>query len=96
MAANGSGLQWSTVRSLALAWVLTLPAAIMMSGSLYGIFARSSDGLATRCVDLRTPPISAALTFVASQISLALNYPSLLSSWARRAGRETTKFRPLW
>ncbi len=38
MAANGSGLQWSTVRSIALAWVLTLPAAIMLSGSLYFLF----------------------------------------------------------
>ncbi|MDR3099804.1 MAG: inorganic phosphate transporter, partial [Paraburkholderia sp.] len=28
MAANGSGLQWNTVRSLVLAWVLTLPASI--------------------------------------------------------------------
>jgi inorganic phosphate transporter, PiT family len=35
MAANGSGLQWSTLRNLALAWVLTLPAAILLSGSLY-------------------------------------------------------------
>ena len=35
MAASGSGLQWSTVKSIALAWVLTLPAAILLSGSLY-------------------------------------------------------------
>jgi PiT family inorganic phosphate transporter len=35
MAANGSGLQWSTVRSIALAWVLTLPAAAILSGALY-------------------------------------------------------------
>jgi PiT family inorganic phosphate transporter len=35
MAANGSGLQWSTIRSIALAWVLTLPAAMMISGTLY-------------------------------------------------------------
>jgi PiT family inorganic phosphate transporter len=35
MAANGSGLQWSTVRSLILAWVLTLPASIVLSGGLY-------------------------------------------------------------
>ena len=35
MMANGSGLQWSTVRSLIMAWVLTLPAAILMSGTLY-------------------------------------------------------------
>ena len=28
MAANGSGIQWSTLRSIALAWVLTLPCAM--------------------------------------------------------------------
>ncbi len=38
MVANGSGMQWSTVRSIALAWVLTLPAAMVMSGVLYLIF----------------------------------------------------------
>jgi PiT family inorganic phosphate transporter len=38
MVANGSGMQWSTVRSIALAWVLTLPAAMIMSGTLYAIF----------------------------------------------------------
>ena len=35
MAANKSGLQWGTVRNLALAWVLTLPVAMLLSGSLY-------------------------------------------------------------
>jgi len=35
MAANGSGLQWSTVRSIALAWVITLPAAMAIAGGLY-------------------------------------------------------------
>ena len=35
MAANGSGLQWSTVRSIALAWVLTLPAAMGIAAGLY-------------------------------------------------------------
>ena len=38
MAANGSGLQWNTVRSLILAWVLTLPASIALSGLLYWVF----------------------------------------------------------
>jgi PiT family inorganic phosphate transporter len=38
MAANGSGLQWSTLRSIALAWVLTLPAAMLISGGLYYLF----------------------------------------------------------
>jgi inorganic phosphate transporter, PiT family len=37
MAASGAGLQWSTVRSMIMAWVLTLPAAILMSGSLYWV-----------------------------------------------------------
>ena len=37
MAANGSGLQWSTVRAIASAWVLTLPAAMAISGMLYFI-----------------------------------------------------------
>ena len=40
MAANRSGLQWSTIRNLAMAWVLTLPAAILLSGSLYWLFAK--------------------------------------------------------
>ena len=35
MAASGAGLQWSTVRNMALAWVLTLPAAITIAGALY-------------------------------------------------------------
>ena len=32
-----SGLQWSTVRSIALAWVITLPAAMALAGGLYFI-----------------------------------------------------------
>jgi PiT family inorganic phosphate transporter len=38
MAANGSGLQWSTVRSLALAWVLTLPVSIALAAGLFWVF----------------------------------------------------------
>jgi inorganic phosphate transporter, PiT family len=38
MAANGSGLQWATVRNVLLAWVLTLPAAILLSGGLFVLF----------------------------------------------------------
>jgi len=37
MAANGSGLQGGTLRNIALAWVLTLPAAMAIAGSLYFI-----------------------------------------------------------
>jgi PiT family inorganic phosphate transporter len=38
MAANGSGLQLSTLRNIATAWVLTLPCAIMLSAFLYWVF----------------------------------------------------------
>ncbi len=38
MAANRSGLQASTIKNMVLAWVLTLPAAIMLSGSLFALF----------------------------------------------------------
>jgi PiT family inorganic phosphate transporter len=38
MVANGSGLQWSTLRSIALAWVCTLPAAALLSGGLFWLF----------------------------------------------------------
>jgi PiT family inorganic phosphate transporter len=35
MVANRSGLQWSTVRNLLMAWVLTLPVSIALAGGLY-------------------------------------------------------------
>jgi PiT family inorganic phosphate transporter len=38
MAANGSGLQWSTIKNIAMAWVFTLPAAALISGSLFWLF----------------------------------------------------------
>ncbi|MDF7631219.1 inorganic phosphate transporter [Erwiniaceae bacterium L1_55_4] len=38
MAANKSGLQLSTIRNLALAWVLTLPVSVLLSGLLYALF----------------------------------------------------------
>jgi PiT family inorganic phosphate transporter len=40
MAANHSGLQMSTVRNLALAWVLTLPASICLAASLFWLFSK--------------------------------------------------------
>jgi len=42
MAANGTGLQWGTVRNLLMAWVLTLPISIMLSGTLFWAFAKLS------------------------------------------------------
>ena len=40
MAANHSGLQWSTVRNLAMAWVLTLPASMVLAGFLFWGFRK--------------------------------------------------------
>jgi PiT family inorganic phosphate transporter len=38
MAANRSGLQMSTLRNIAAAWVFTLPVAALLSGSLFWLF----------------------------------------------------------
>jgi inorganic phosphate transporter, PiT family len=38
MAANGCGVQMSTIRSIALAWVLTLPCAMGLSAFLFFVF----------------------------------------------------------
>ena len=43
MAANKSGLQAATVRSLLMAWVLTLPVSILLAGSLFWLFSRLSS-----------------------------------------------------
>ena len=40
MAANHSGLQWGTVRNLAMAWVLTLPASMVLAGFLFWTFRK--------------------------------------------------------
>ena len=40
MVANRSGLQLTTLRNLAIAWILTLPVAVVLSGSLYWVFTQ--------------------------------------------------------
>ena len=42
MAANKSGLQISTIRNIAAAWVFTLPAAALLSGGLFYLFRQLS------------------------------------------------------
>ena len=42
MAANGTGLQWATVRNLIMAWVLTLPVAIVLAATLFWAFVKIS------------------------------------------------------
>ncbi len=39
MVANGSGLQWSTIRNIAMAWVCTLPAAALISAGLFWVLS---------------------------------------------------------
>jgi PiT family inorganic phosphate transporter len=43
MAANKSGLQMSTIRSIAAAWVFTLPAAALLSGCLFWVFDKMAQ-----------------------------------------------------
>jgi len=38
MSESGAGLQWTTIRALVAAWILTLPMSIALSGGLYWIF----------------------------------------------------------
>jgi inorganic phosphate transporter, PiT family len=38
MTANRAGLQMDTVRNIALAWVLTLPASIVLAAFLFWVF----------------------------------------------------------
>ena len=38
MTANGNGLQASTLRNIAIAWIFTLPAAALLSGGLFFLF----------------------------------------------------------
>jgi PiT family inorganic phosphate transporter len=40
MTANGSGLQFRTIRNIALAWFLTLPTAALLSGGLFWLFSK--------------------------------------------------------
>ena len=35
---NNSGLQWGTVRNLLMDWVLTLPMAMLLAGTLFWAF----------------------------------------------------------
>jgi PiT family inorganic phosphate transporter len=44
MAANGSGLQWGTLRNLLAAWVLTLPASVALAGLLLWLFSTLFGG----------------------------------------------------
>lgn len=38
--ANGDGIQWRTIRNMAMAWILTLPVSIILSAVLFWIFLK--------------------------------------------------------
>ena len=40
MVANNAGLQWGTLRNIAMAWVLTLPASTALSAGLFWVFRK--------------------------------------------------------
>jgi PiT family inorganic phosphate transporter len=46
--ANGAGLRARTIASMALAWVMTLPAAMLLAGGLYWLMLTLLDTFATR------------------------------------------------
>jgi PiT family inorganic phosphate transporter len=46
--ANGAGLRARTIGSMALAWVMTLPAAMLLAGGLYWLMLSLLDVFATR------------------------------------------------
>jgi PiT family inorganic phosphate transporter len=46
--ANGAGLRARTIGSMALAWVMTLPAAMLLAGGLYWVMLTLLDTFATR------------------------------------------------
>ncbi|MEO7692277.1 MAG: inorganic phosphate transporter, partial [Sphingomonas sp.] len=46
--ANGSGLQVRTIANMALAWVMTLPAAMLLSGGLYWLLLTLLDAFGAR------------------------------------------------
>jgi PiT family inorganic phosphate transporter len=48
MVANGSGLQWSTLRNIVLAGVLTLPTAMMLSAGSTSCSSIFSENIAQR------------------------------------------------
>ena len=74
MMANKSGLQWSTIRNIALAWVFTLPMAALISGSLFYISKTMFVKVAGKRVCNRGS-LRAALSFAGSDFRCAVIYP---------------------
>ena len=54
MAANHSGLQLKTIRAIAMAWLLTVPVTMVLSGTLFSITARSSMKEISKLANVRS------------------------------------------
>ncbi len=61
MAANGSGVQFGTLRSILLAWILTLPCAVALSASLDWFFTRLLSTRRTLSMGKGTQLVDSAL-----------------------------------
>jgi PiT family inorganic phosphate transporter len=71
MAANRSGLQGPTVRNLLMAWVLTLPAAILLSGGLYFVFSKVFGEMPSAAQVSGSAPAAVAAAPLAGTIRVA-------------------------
>jgi phosphate/sulfate permease len=63
MAANGSGLQWSTIRNIAMAWVLTLPIAMALSARSTSSSRICSEGTRATLHNEKPAPTARAFLF---------------------------------
>ncbi len=93
MTANGSGLQWSTVRNIAMAWVLTLPAAMIRSGTLYT--AAGPDLGRTKS---KTPALQGAGVLYVTRLGLRnrLARTDYSCPYLRSTTRQLSPTRQLW
>jgi phosphate/sulfate permease len=66
MWANRSGIQGGTVRRIGLAWVLTLPAAIALSASLFSVGGLLIPAARPRAVAVSAPPAAVVARAAAS------------------------------
>lgn len=56
MAANGSGLQWETLRHPAIAWVLAMPMTTTLSTGLFLMFVNIFQRLAAPTMGITLAP----------------------------------------
>ncbi len=86
MAANSSGLQWSTIRTIAMAWVLTLPAAMAIAAGLYWVLRQPTE------ISIRAAGLTERIIFFArGNADRWTSRPILSFPRNREPGRRLTK-----